>query len=47
MFIASAVDVEVIWWITIVMSSLQGVHIFLSFGFNDKARQLWRESWNK
>ncbi len=42
MFIASAVDVEFIWWIAVIMSSLQGVHVFFSFGFNTSAREMWK-----
>ena len=44
MFLASAVDVEAIWWVAIIMSSLQGVHIFFAFGMNYRVRKLWRES---
>ena len=44
MFIASAADSGPIWWIAILASSLQGIHIFFSFGFNDKARLMWKNS---
>ena len=47
MFIASAADIEVLWWIATITSSLQGVHVFLSFGFNDKTRQMWKEKINE
>ncbi|XP_072023369.1 adhesion G protein-coupled receptor E1-like [Amphiura filiformis] len=43
MFVASAVDTDAIWWIAIIASSLQGVHIFISFGFSYQSRKLWND----
>ena len=43
MLMASVADVEAFWWIAIIISSLQGVHVFFSFGFNEKTRQMWKQ----
>ena len=42
MFIASAADSGPIWWIAILASSLQGVHILFSFGLNENTRRMWK-----
>ena len=44
MFIASGVDYVPIWWTAVVANSLQGVHIFIAFGFNSRVRNLWKKS---
>ncbi len=43
MFIASGIDYEPIWWFAVVVNSLQGVHVFFAFGFNSRARDLWKD----
>ncbi len=43
MFIASAVDVEFIWWVAVITSSLQGVHVYIAFGFNASVRKMWKD----
>ena len=42
MIIASAADSGPIWWIAIFSPFLQGINIFFFFGFNDKARLMWK-----
>ena len=44
MFIASAADTDGMWWIAIMASSMQGMHIFVTFGFNKKVRNMWKNN---
>ncbi|XP_022082584.1 adhesion G-protein coupled receptor G6-like [Acanthaster planci] len=41
--LGSFVDHQAIWYLFIILNSLQGVFIFVSFGCNLRIRNLWRE----
>ncbi|XP_022110632.1 uncharacterized protein LOC110990104 [Acanthaster planci] len=41
--LANRINHEVLWYLFVVLNSLQGVFIFLSFGCNRRIRDLWRE----
>ncbi|XP_011675990.2 adhesion G-protein coupled receptor D1-like [Strongylocentrotus purpuratus] len=43
-FIAAFVDVEALWYIFIILNSLQGVYIFIAFICNKRVFKLWRDS---
>ena len=37
------VDHQAIWYVYVILNSLQGVFVFLAFGCSLRVRQLWRE----
>ena len=42
-YIAAFTDVEALWYIYIILNSLQGVFIFIAFIFNRRIGLLWSE----
>ncbi|XP_038044794.1 latrophilin receptor-like protein A [Patiria miniata] len=42
-FIAMVSDLQVLWYLFTIFSSLQGFFVFLSFAFNGQVRALWRD----
>ncbi|XP_038046653.1 uncharacterized protein LOC119720859 [Patiria miniata] len=41
--LANRINHVVLWYLFVILNSLQGVFIFLSFGWNRRIRALWRE----
>ncbi|XP_072034137.1 uncharacterized protein [Amphiura filiformis] len=42
-YVASFTGIEVIWYIFIILNSLQGLFIFMSFTFNRRVAALWKK----
>nr|XP_054774771.1 uncharacterized protein LOC129282939 [Lytechinus pictus] len=45
-FIAAFTDVTALWYIFIILNSLQGVYIFIAFVCNKRVFKLWRDSFS-
>ena len=43
-FLAMVVNIPAMWYVFVIVSGLQGVFVFLSFGLNKRARKLWHTS---
>ena len=41
-YVAGTVNIDALWYVFVVLNSLQGVFIFMSFGFNDRVREMAR-----
>ena len=46
-FVAMVINVRFMWYVFVILSGLQGVFIFLSFGVNKRGRKLWYTSTEK
>ena len=46
-FLAGFLNMEVFWWIFVILNAYQGVLIFLSYGVAKRSRQLWQEHLKK
>ncbi|XP_072018339.1 adhesion G-protein coupled receptor D1-like [Amphiura filiformis] len=42
-YVAGFTNVAAVWWIFIIINSMQGVFIFLAFGINSRIRSLLRD----
>ncbi|XP_030831929.1 adhesion G-protein coupled receptor G2-like [Strongylocentrotus purpuratus] len=45
-FVAAFADVTALWYIFIILNSLQGVYIFIAFICNKRVFKLWRDSFS-
>ena len=44
-FIAALTDFEALWWIFVIVNSLQGMFLLFGFGLSARVRQLFREKY--
>ena len=42
-FVGMVTDIDLVWYIFAVLSSLQGVYVFLAFAFSGRVREMWRD----